>query len=65
MDIPQEIRSKIAQMDALAEEIHDWFVNEDDNDELSITQENRETFCYALAEIQGAITQIQTDEGWI
>lgn len=60
-EIPQEIRSKISQLDDLSREIAEWFTDNED----FIIKESIETFRMLLEELETGITNFQESQKWI
>ena len=60
--IPDDIRSKIAQLDELVGAIKEWF---EDNREFDYNDNYRDDFQQSLETLQDDITTIQEKEGWI
>lgn len=62
MDIPQEIRSKISQLDDLSREILEFL---EDNDFMNTDVQSDEDFMNELESLQTEITNFQESKGWI
>lgn len=71
MNIPDEIRKKIAEMDQLANELKEWYQDyQTENDmDYVIDHDHEQDVDYfindVLDEVQEKITTIQENQGWI
>lgn len=62
MEISQEIRSKINQLDELSREIAEWFV---DNVDISYDEPSIDEFTDLLQTVEDGITDFQESQNWI
>jgi len=66
MKIPEEIRTKIAEMDQIANELKEWYQDQPDIDSMDDSEQDIDYFIIdVLDELQGKITEIQENQGWI
>jgi hypothetical protein len=68
MNITDEIRSKINQIDELATEVAEFLYEIQDNDEENLSEDqidNRAELQSALSDLNDTITTLQESEGWI
>lgn len=68
MEISDDIRSKINQIDELATLVAEYLYEIQDNDEEDLTEDqidNRAELQSALSDLNDTITTLQESEGWI
>lgn len=63
MEIPQEIREKINQLDLLSKEINDWFENNINYEYVEGIEISE--FVYSLNNLEEKITDLQENQNWI